>query len=337
MNTKLKLFLNVILRVGILIISLFFLIVQFRAKFQSGLFLDELCDSLSQAGASTFMFLCLLLMPLNWGIEIFKWKILTASFSATTVKQCIKGVLSGITISMFLPNRIGDVAGKILWLNPEYRWKGFYANFYSSIAQISVTLLFSSLASIYFLLSYYNGVTSIPYYHVFYILLILLTIMSLLFYFRLDLLGKLIQKIPSKKLRKFTFQSSVIEQISFSVRAIVILLSLLRFILYSTQFYFAIRAFGCAVGYIDCMMLISLIYLAITIIPQFAISEIASRSAATIAITGLFISAGGIFSCAYETPLLLSASFLWLINLFVPAVAGLTMLPAFDSLKSIRS
>ncbi len=337
MNTKLAFFLNVILRVGILGVSIFFLIVQFRAKFQSGLFLDELNDSLSQAGASTFILLCFLLMPLNWGIEIVKWKILTASFSTTTLKQCIKGVISGITISMFLPNRIGDVAGKTLWLNPEYRWKGFYVNFYSSIAQISATLLFSSLASIYFLLSYYNGVTSIPYYQAFYILLVLLTIMLLLFYFRLGLLGKLIQKIPSKKLKKFTFQAAVIEKISFPVRTIVILLSLLRFILYSTQFYFAIRAFGCSVAYIDCMMLISLIYLAITIIPQFAISEIASRSAATIAITGLFISVGGTFLCVYETHLLLSASFMWLINLFVPAVAGLSMMPALGSINSSRS
>jgi len=328
MNTKVRVFLNAALRIVILGVSILFLWIQFGKKFQSGTFYDELIHSFSNTGFTTYAIIACMLMPLNWALEIWKWKFLTKTFSNTSLSASFRGVISGITISMFLPNRIGDVAGKILWLDKGLRWKGFFANIFASLAQITATLLLASAALLFFYSKFDHGFKEIHLSVAILIGTIFMTIIALLLYFRLEILTRILAFFKSKKLKLIAEHSQIIGDFNFSGKILLLFLSFIRLMVYTSQFYCLLRAFGCIIDLTDGIMLIAVIYLVITVIPQFAISEIATRSAITLAIVQLFIFAGGTMSDSPETPLLLSASALWIINLFIPAIIGLFVLPS---------
>jgi hypothetical protein len=273
-------------------------------------------------------------MFINWGIEIFKWKLLTTPIVTLPVSTCIKGVISGVTISMFLPNRIGDVAGKILWLQPDVRWKGFFANIYASFAQVLATLLLSATALTYFYL------LQIPFFVRGYmassLTLLLLAVLIVLFiaYFHLGFFSRLLGKIRHRWFVRISENIKILGIFSLKIRLIVIFLSILRFVVYSIQFYLLLRLFGFIIPFTDGLMLIFVVYLFITIVPQFAIAEIATRGALTILVFDLYNQSTGILPPGYEAILLLASTSLWFVNLFLPAMAGLSMLPGLKRIIS---
>ena len=47
------------------------------------------------------------LVPVNWGIEAYKWKQLIQNFTDLSFWKTYKAILAGITVSLFTPNRVG--------------------------------------------------------------------------------------------------------------------------------------------------------------------------------------------------------------------------------------
>lgn len=337
MTTKLKVFFNYLIRITIFGVSMVFLYIQFDRKITSGGFLTELKQTELHDQFYFFLFGIFLLMFLNWGLEIFKWNLLTKHFTKLSMMKCIKGVISGITISMFLPNRIGDVAGKILWLESGFRWKGFFANIYASLGQIIATL-FVSLMSLIILnqdnfddkLIIINGSTLIT-------LAGLSLAIALFAFFYLGWISKVFSQIKNKWAVRILQNSHILALFSLKTKLIVIMLSIVRFLVYTFQFYLFLVAFGVHISITEGMMIISIVYLLITIVPQFAIAEIATRGAITVLVFNIFLISENWFASDKETILLLTSTSLWLINLFIPAMAGLTMLPNLKRLNLVKS
>jgi len=68
-------------------------------------------------GSKTFVWYLLyvlFLMPVNWGIEIVKWRYMILKIERITFYKSLKAVLVGITFSSFTPNRVGDYFGRAL-------------------------------------------------------------------------------------------------------------------------------------------------------------------------------------------------------------------------------
>ncbi len=59
--------------------------------------------------------LALLLVPVNWGLEMKKFHVLLGEPGTIPRKRTCQSVLAGITVSMFLPNRMGEFAGRMLF------------------------------------------------------------------------------------------------------------------------------------------------------------------------------------------------------------------------------
>lgn len=56
----------------------------------------------------------LLLMPVNWLLEGWKWHLLHRHFSKWPVRRTIRALLVGITLSIVTPNRVGEHGGRML-------------------------------------------------------------------------------------------------------------------------------------------------------------------------------------------------------------------------------
>ncbi len=332
MSTKLRVFFNFFIRFAILALSVFFLYVQFEKKIQTG----GLSFSFGQLSATNIIIklaIVFLLMFVNWASEIYKWRYLTSAFTNVSLGRCIKGVVSGITISMFLPNRIGDVAGKVLWLDSGSRWKGAFSNIYASMAQVLATIIVATAAVWYF-------ANIIPKDNEFVKTIVLLQWITfaaasagLLVYYRLRHFSKVLSKLKFRKIQDIAAHSAVLDVFSNRKLTIILGLSIFRFLIYSFQFYLLLQVFGVNVGFVEGMLVISVMYLFISFVPQFAIAEIATRGAIAVFVFQFLCISCSLFAHSYESALLFASSLLWLINLFVPAMAGLTMLPDVKRLK----
>lgn len=134
-------------------------------------------------------------------------------------------------------------------------------------------------------------------------------------------------------MKKIGENAQVLRNFSFNQKFIVLILSILRFSIYCIQYYMLIHLFGLHLNFMDGFFLIVLIYFAITIVPQFAIAEIATRGALALIVFDIFIGWNISFAGNAEGALLMASTALWFINLFVPAMTGLLMLPDINKIS----
>jgi len=120
----------------------------------------------------------------------------------------------------------------------------------------------------------------------------------------------------------------VLQSVERSTLFKVLLLSLLRYVVFSTQFYLLLRAFALQIPYPTAFMLISVIYLVVTAIPTVALVDLGIRGSVSVYFLGLYFHNG---QAAF---LILSASTLiWIVNLALPALAGILFIYRFTLLR----
>ena len=94
----------------------------------------------------------ILLMFLNWSIETIKWKILIDKIQAFSFFNAFKAIFAGITIGIFTPNRVGEIGGRVLFLDKGKRTFGVLATGIGSFAQFITTISTGIFGFILFLL-----------------------------------------------------------------------------------------------------------------------------------------------------------------------------------------
>src|SRR5215208_4195931 len=88
-----------------------------------------------------YLVLALCLVPLNWGLEAWKWKLSVHDVYPISFLQAFKAVLSGVSFSVTTPNRIGEYVGRIIYLPEGNRLKTISVTVVGSFAQLLVTIL----------------------------------------------------------------------------------------------------------------------------------------------------------------------------------------------------
>ncbi len=79
-------------------------------------------------------------MLINWGIEAKKWQVLASRIEQVNYFTAFKAVLSGLSLSLFVPNGIGDYAGRIAYMHEGNRLRSVTLTLVGSMAQLVVTL-----------------------------------------------------------------------------------------------------------------------------------------------------------------------------------------------------
>lgn len=305
-----------------------FLIITFKLVLMAGLgyviidrvFLDK--DTIFTRGWSIgfsslyspgfFYFLvAILLVFVNWGLEAVKWQRLTA-FHPVTFWKGFESILKGLATGFLTPNRIGDFGGRILEFKKEHRWKGFNSRLISSCGQFMVSLGFGSIA-LGLVGGFYPDLlpVELPYTPIGALAVLLI----IAFFF----LGKYRGMMREKGLR-FPFMRKHQEkwrpffECSRPLLYSTLLFSVLRYLVFSAQFFFLLMLFGVGSPSVQIYLLIALVYLFTCMVPGLFLGELGVREGFAV----LFFSAAG-----YSGSAVLSASLLlWLINLALPALIG---------------
>ena len=128
------------------------LILYWQVFFHKKIDFAQLQIALSQAWAGAnyyFLLISVLLMPLNWFLELYKWLFVMRRYEFLTLWQGAKAILLGLTVSLFTPNRVGEYGGRLLLVKKEHRLIAVYATVVGNFAQWVVLCLFGTLGLLF--------------------------------------------------------------------------------------------------------------------------------------------------------------------------------------------
>jgi hypothetical protein len=94
--------------------------------------------------------LVIFLMFVNWGIEARKWQLLVKHIHRFSYYRSFKSVLSGCSVTMLTPNRVGEYGGRILYVEDGNRIKAISLTIVGSISQLLVTMMMGCLGLFFF-------------------------------------------------------------------------------------------------------------------------------------------------------------------------------------------
>ncbi|MEC7863782.1 MAG: lysylphosphatidylglycerol synthase domain-containing protein [Bacteroidota bacterium] len=304
-----------LIKIGIVAFALFFLYQQLTSKSSSEQFnVDHILLQLQQN--YLVIGLVILMMFLNWFLESLKWRFLISKIEKITIKRSIRAVFSGITVSAFTPNRVGEYAGRVFCLKKADRIQGVFITVIGSMAQLVITIVFGLIGILLLpnLMPEFDALLSnvIFIYPIMLFIIILLITLLVTLFLNASVFSVVLSKF--KLLSKFAKYNEVFTFYSSSELLEVLLYSTARYIVFSTQFFILLQVFEVHISYLDAVVLTTAMLFVISVIPTIAITEIGVRGSVALFLFGLVSS---------NTIGILSATFvMWVINLLLPALIG---------------
>ena len=239
-----------------------------------------------------------------------KWRMLVRGIEPVSFAEAFKATIAGTSIGMITPNRVGEFVGRVLFLAPENRIPASFATAVGSIAQFVTTLVFGTLGLIALILTAQEdgvGSQSVAWIA----LCAVVALCTLLLYFNPDLLRAVVARLPV--VRKWEQHAAVLESFRSRLLLTVLLLSALRYVVFTVQFIIILEGLA-DVGINDSLMAIPVAFLFSTLIPTVMLTELGVRGSVAIAL----ISPG----LSHDKSVFLASTTLWLINIALPALAG---------------
>ncbi len=299
----------------------------YRVLNEKGESIDEVIVYFKALTWSNTLVFVLLLIPLNWAFEAWKWQRLVMKIEQISFWEAYQGVLAGLALANFTPMMIGDYAGKILMLKTRKRTASIGAILLGNGMQLYVSLLFGAISYTYFLLV----VEPEPF-------LLHISIIALLFI--LLLIGVWIafnlQRLnfirTDKKIFNYIRQYLiVIKEYSISEIRDIFLIATGRYIIFTIQFLLVFRLFQINLPTEVLLAGIGIIFLTKTLGAAFNfLGDLSMRAISSVYYFGYF---------GAKLSLITTATFtIWLINVLVPVIIGsLFILTLRFSTKSLKA
>ena len=263
--------------------------------------------------------LVVFLMLANWSCEALKWKVLINHIQSISFFKSFRAILSGLSVSLAMntPNGTGEYIGRVLYVKDGNRIRAVTLTFVGSLSQLIVTMLMGTVGIFILKNNFYNptansailsrlSVTAIIYG------CIIFSTVLLVIYFEISYLTRIIEKIPF--VARFSYFIQKLEDFGWKELLKVFLISFVRYLVFATQYILLLQVFNVGIDMLTAFWLITIMFLALAIVPTIALAELGIRGKLSIYLFGLFST--------NTLGIILTASTIWLINLIVPALAG---------------
>lgn len=311
-------YLSIIIKIVIVFFSFYFIYHQLvENKSFEELDISVLLDTVKKN--KVYLVGVILMMFLNWLVEALKWRYMISKIENISIMTAYRAIFTGITVSTFTPNRIGEYGGRVFCLEQGDRIKAVFITVLCSMSQLLVTILYGSI-SLFILFDEIlidKTFLSVS-------LLILLNLFLLFSYFNISHIVNFLGKF--KLINSFKKYLEVLVMYNYKDLFIAFIYSNTRYFIFSLQFIILLHVFGINISFMDAILSVMLIFFFITITPTITIAEIGVRGSVAIFVLGLFSS--------NDIAILSSTTLLWLINLIIPAIIGSFFI---FSLKFFRS
>jgi len=306
-------YINLLLRFIIGVVAVWFIYKKLNTNF---------IDNLNQIDITdlnwSLILLTISLLFVNWGMEAIKWRFAIRGIEKITISKAFKLTLTGITIGLLTPNRIGEIPARALLLNKGLFKEIALKTTVSSFSQVIITFLLGGLGLILTQKYFKLGLDSL-----FLNAIVLISLMVLLtLYFRVNKLTPIFKKIRILKNQELV---NALLDFQFIELFTLLIFSFLRYIVFFLQYWLILQAFGVELNSVGEILLIPVCFLFASSIPTILISEIGVRGSVALFVFGVVSD--------MEIQIVLASITLWLINVAIPVLIGLFNLKELKLLK----
>lgn len=260
-----------------------------------------------------YLVAAMLLMPLNWYAETRKWQLLIPADENLSPGKAFRAVCAGVAVSLFTPNRVGEYGGRILFLSPKNQAQGIMANLLGNAAQLLVIFAIGLPAAVV----YFYGLPGAQPGWLGWMLAPALGATGALawIYFNISLIGRWATQWPMPLFVKKTLKKwQLLQHCNKKQLSDVLYWALLRFIVYTLQYWFFLLYFGVHTEVLTAIAGIATLYLLQTSLPLPPLAGLLTRGNLAIQIWAPFHA---------DPAACLGATFgLWILNLILPALFG---------------
>ncbi len=262
------------------------------------------------------IFLLLLFSILNWFFEVTKWHLLANHSQNISFSKAIIQSLASLTVSLITPNRIGEYGAKAIYFKKPFRKQILVLNLVGNLFQLLTTIIFGLIGITFFIL---NFNIDIPIQST--VLVIgtsFLLIISVWFLYKKEY-----------SFNGYSFKSlvSFISKIPNSLTTKVGLYSIIRYLIFSHQFYFLLLLFNVNISYSEALFSIFTMYFLASIIPMLSLFDVLLKGSIAIWVFSFF-------NCD-ELIILSVVLVMWIFNFVFPAIIGSYFVLTFDTQKLI--
>jgi len=242
----------------------------------------------------------LLLSILNRYFEILKWQNLAKVIQDISVFEATKQVLAALTAGIFTPNGVGEYAGKALYYPKSEARRVVFLNLICNGIQMVLTVIFGIFGLMYFN-SKYNVITSKTVVILFGGFLLLVTVLFSLK--KIKIKGYSIEKLIHK-----------INELPKKIHQRNVMLGVLRYLVFSHQYYFLFLAFDVELPYFILMATIAAVYFLASSLPTFQFLDFAVKGSVAM----YFFKFLGV----NEWIVVFISTLMWFLNVVLPVVLG---------------
>ena len=324
LNKRIKILINYFLGPVLLIVLSWSLYRQIMQQQD----LEERWKQITGSWISLKFYLVVFLMFINWGIEAKKWQLLINHIQHFSFNRAFKSVLSGCSVTMLTPNRVGEYGGRILYVEEGNRIKAISLTIVGSISQLLITMVMGCLGLFFLRLISHNNDRALDvlpdfWGNILIYLSVSMTVILLLFYLRLSWLVKMMEKLPA--FQKIVKHIRVLDEFSDKQLIGILFLSFVRYLVFVLQYVLLLQVMHIEIAGWVCFWLMSVFYLVMAVAPTFGFIELPVRVSACWAILKLYTS--------NELGVGTAALGIWLINLVIPAIIGSLLILSIKILK----
>jgi len=315
---------NYIIKILIIIISFGFIAYRMLYKHNISELYESLTIIISDSRSFVLIIIVFVLMLLNWSLESIKWQLLIRKIENVSFIKSFMAVWAGMTSGIFTPNRIGEYFGRSFILEKANRWEGVFITFTGSLSQLLVTLTMGTISAFFFV----GSINKLSYEYNLLLLYgsmattVIVTLLTGLFYFRISWVKRFVQKLIPGKYARFSSHFDVLSKYKIKELINVLILSFIRYVVFSFQFYILFRLCKVNLPLVDGLMLISIIYLIMTAIPTFALTELGVRGSVSILLLDIYFNNINQNTSYLSAGIMLAAFLIWFINLIIPSIIG---------------
>jgi hypothetical protein len=273
------------------------------------------------------LFFAFLLMPLMLWAESYRWLLLVKKIvpeESATLRKSVKAMLSGQTLGMFIPYRIGKIGGRIVVYATDKKWELVVITLFDGEGMKMLYDLAGLGGAVYILYRYFEidyGTSVLIGIGVFLILLV-----RFYFFFNVKILIRWLTRFS--QLERIVRKLKVIQEYDKIELYKVLQVSVFRMLLNFLQYYLLLRFFHVEVGLLKAFVLIGAIYFFVANLPLPALAGLFARIHIALFIWSQF--SDNVISIS-SIPFLL-----WIFNSLIPALVGSIFVMNLNIAKNFR-
>ena len=245
-----------------------------------------------------------LLTIFNWFFEILKWQHLVSFIKKISFYIALKQSLAAHTAALFTPNRIGDYGAKAIYYPKNSRKRIVLLNLLGNMAQMTITVILGIIGFVIFVSKYQVDISFARASR--FVVLIIIASGFAAFGFT----------NKKYKIKGFSIERIIdfLKEITISDYIKTILFSLIRYLIFSFQFYLILQLFGVEVNYYNAMIVITSMYLLTSVIPTIFIFDVVVKGSVALYLFGIV----GV----NELTILSTITLMWILNFVLPSLIG---------------